>query len=138
MRGLIPELERARQAALQALEWLGRLNYPDYECDYEFVAVDAGAEYPFIGKRVISNRGLDISVRDYDGHFEERQVPHSNALHSRLKERGAYLCGPLAHRPAPPGRRRRRAGRLARIIGIGQQWAGDDGVGLAVMAPKKH
>ena len=96
MRELIAELERARQAAFEALEWMGRLNYPDYECDYEFVAVDAGGEYPFIGNRLISNRGLDISVRDYDGHFEERQVPHSNALHSRLKERGAYLCGPLA------------------------------------------
>ena len=55
-----------------------------------------GDEYPFIGDRLISNRGLDIAVRDYDSHFEEHQVPHSNALHSRLKHRGAYLCGPLA------------------------------------------
>ncbi|HEY2105021.1 MAG TPA: Ni/Fe hydrogenase subunit alpha [Candidatus Binataceae bacterium] len=93
---LIPALEKARQAALGALEWMGRLNYPDYQCDHEFVAVNAGGEYPFIGDRLISNRGLDISVRDYDRHFEERQVPHSNALHSRLSQRGAYLCGPLA------------------------------------------
>ena len=35
-------------------------------------------------------------MRDYDRHFEEHQIPHSNALHSRLKARGAYLCGPLA------------------------------------------
>jgi sulfhydrogenase subunit alpha len=96
LRELLPELERARQAELEALEWMGRLNYPDYECDYEFVAVDAGGEYPFIGNRLISNRGLDISVHDYDRHFEERQVPHSNALHSRLRQRGTYLCGPLA------------------------------------------
>jgi coenzyme F420-reducing hydrogenase alpha subunit len=96
LRELIPALEKARQAALGALEWMGRLNYPDYQCDHEFVAVNAGGEYPFIGDRLISNRGLDISVRDYDRHFEERQVPHSNALHSRLSQRGAYLCGPLA------------------------------------------
>ncbi len=93
---LIPELESAHQAAMQALQWLGRLNYPDYEGDYEFVAVDGGDRYPFIGTGLISNRGLNISARDYDAHFEESQVPHSNALHSRLRARGAYVCGPLA------------------------------------------
>ncbi len=96
LRELLAELQRARQSALDALEWLSRLNYPDFEYDYELVAVDAGDQYPFIGTRIISNRGLNISVRDYERHFQEHQVPHSNALHSRLKERGAYLCGPLA------------------------------------------
>ena len=96
LRDLIPELERARDGAFEALEWMARFPFPDYSCDYELVAVDAGHEYPFIGGRLISNRGLDIAVRDYDSHFEEHQVPHSNALHSRLKHRGAYLCGPLA------------------------------------------
>jgi sulfhydrogenase subunit alpha len=97
LRELIPELERARQAMLEALQWMGQLNYPDYECDYEFVAVDAGNQYPFIGDRLISSRGLNISVRDYDSHFEEHQVPHSNALHSKLSRGGGtYLCGPLA------------------------------------------
>jgi sulfhydrogenase subunit alpha len=96
MRELLPELDRARQAALEALQWLGRLDYPDYEHDYEFVAVDEGDRYPFIGDRIISNRGLNIAVRDYDSHFEETQVAHSNALHSRLRERGEYVCGPLA------------------------------------------
>jgi sulfhydrogenase subunit alpha len=96
LRELLPELERARQLALEALEWMARFSFPDYSGDYEFVAVDAGPEYPFIGERLISNRGLDISVHEYDSHFEEHQVRGSNALHSRLKKRGAYLCGPLA------------------------------------------
>ncbi|HKD69343.1 MAG TPA: Ni/Fe hydrogenase subunit alpha [Candidatus Binataceae bacterium] len=96
LRELITELERGRQSALEAIEWMGRLNYPDYECDYEFVAVDAGGEYPFIGNRIVSNQGLDIPVRDYERYFEEYQVQHSNALHSRLRQRGTYLCGPLA------------------------------------------
>jgi sulfhydrogenase subunit alpha len=93
---LVPELERARDAALEALQWMARFPFPDYECDYEFVAVDEGPRYPFIGGRLVSSGGLDIAVRDYDSHFEELQVPHSNALHSRLKQRGLYLCGPLA------------------------------------------
>ncbi len=96
LRELLPELQRAHQSALEALEWMARFTFPDYTGDYEFVAVDAGPHYPFIGDRLVSNRGLDISVRDYDRHFEEHQIPHSNALHSRLKARGAYQCGPLA------------------------------------------
>jgi len=46
--------------------------------------------------RLQSNKGLDIPVTEYEEHFQEEQVPHSNALHSRLKARGAYLVGPLA------------------------------------------
>ena len=40
--------------------------------------------------------GLDISPAEYDEHFEEEHVERSTALHSRLRERGTYLCGPLA------------------------------------------
>src|SRR5262249_16998794 len=96
LRGLLPDLEHARAGALEALERRARFPFPDYTFDYEFVAVDAGPQYPFIGDRLISSRGLDISVRDYDSHFEEHQIPHSNALHSRLKNGGNYLCGPMA------------------------------------------
>ena len=53
-------------------------------------------EYPINEGRIVSSRGLDIAARDYDAHFVEEQVPHSNALHSTLRGRGAYLCGPLA------------------------------------------
>jgi coenzyme F420-reducing hydrogenase alpha subunit len=44
----------------------------------------------------VSNRGLDIGPREYEDHFIEEHVPHSTALHSRLRERGSYLVGPLA------------------------------------------
>jgi coenzyme F420-reducing hydrogenase alpha subunit len=40
--------------------------------------------------------GLDLAVTEYDEHFVEEHVEWSNALHSRVIERGSYLCGPLA------------------------------------------
>ena len=46
--------------------------------------------------RIVSSDGLDIDVREYDEHFVEEHVEHSNALHSRLRERGAYCVGPMA------------------------------------------
>jgi hypothetical protein len=35
-------------------------------------------------------------VADYESHFVEQQVEHSNALHSLLRGSGSYLVGPLA------------------------------------------
>jgi sulfhydrogenase subunit alpha len=93
---LLPELRWGREAAAESLEWMARFPFPRLERDYEFVALRHPDEYPLCEGRLVSSAGLDIDVRDYDGHFEESQVPYSNALHSRVRGRGAYLCGPLA------------------------------------------
>jgi coenzyme F420-reducing hydrogenase alpha subunit len=45
---------------------------------------------------LVSSKGLDIAVSAYDAHFVEQHVAYTNALHSVLKERGAYFVGPLA------------------------------------------
>ena len=71
-------------------------HFPEFERDYEFVALRHPDEYPFNEGRIVSNRGLDIAIGDYDTEFEERHVAHSTALHSVMKRRGAYLVGPLA------------------------------------------
>ena len=46
--------------------------------------------------RLVSNRGLDIPVSEYEQHFVEEHVEWSNALHSHVIGRGNYLVGPLA------------------------------------------
>ncbi len=98
-RELVPlteQLKWARDAALETVRWTGTLEFPDYQQDYEFVALSHPDEYAITEGRLTSNKGLDIAVREYDEHFEEEHIPYSNALHSRLKARGAYLVGPLA------------------------------------------
>jgi sulfhydrogenase subunit alpha len=93
---LLPELDWAKDAMRESLEWMAILAFPAFERDYEFVALRHGTEYPMCEGRIVSSRGLEIAVRDYDAHFVEEQVPHSTALHSRLVGRGDYFCGPLA------------------------------------------
>lgn len=90
------ELKQARDFAVDLTRWVATLPYPDYERDYEFVALRHPDEYPFNEGRLVSNRGIDIDIADYDEEFEERHVAHSTALHSVVKKRGAYLVGPLA------------------------------------------
>jgi coenzyme F420-reducing hydrogenase alpha subunit len=93
---LVEKLERAREIALEAVRVTSGFEFPDYDQDYELVALSEPDEYPIDRGRIISNRGLDIAVSEYDDHFVEEHVPWSNALHSRVIERGSYLCGPLA------------------------------------------
>jgi coenzyme F420-reducing hydrogenase alpha subunit len=93
---LVEQLNWARDAALETVRWVAEFPFPDFEQDYEFVALSHPEEYPFNEGRILSNKGLDIAVREYDEHFAEEQVPYSNALHSVLKIRGAYFVGPMA------------------------------------------
>jgi coenzyme F420-reducing hydrogenase alpha subunit len=93
---LAEQLKWARDAALGTVRWTASFNFPDRERDYEFVALRHANEYPLNEGRIVSNRGLDIPPASYDDHFEEAHVARSTALHSRIKGRGTYLCGPLA------------------------------------------
>jgi coenzyme F420-reducing hydrogenase alpha subunit len=94
---LVPDLAWAREAAREAVRVAAGLDFPELEQDYEFVALDAGGEYPIDrGERLVSSRGLDIPISAFFEHVVEEHVEHSNALHARLLERGSYLVGPLA------------------------------------------
>ena len=93
---LIEPLERARDAALATIQWVSAFEFPAQERDYEFVALRHGAEYPMNEGRIVSSKGLDIAVDDYESHFVERQVPHSTALHSVRIDGGNYFVGPMA------------------------------------------
>jgi sulfhydrogenase subunit alpha len=93
---LVDTLERAREQALDTVRWVSTFDIPDFEQEYEFVALRHPSEYPFNEGRLVSNKGLDIAIRDYDEHFVEEHVARSNALHSVLKGRGAYFVGPMA------------------------------------------
>ena len=94
--GLAENLKWARDAALETVKWVAGFSFPEFSRDYEFVALRHPDEYPLNEGRLVSDKGLDIAVREYDQHFVEEQVKHSHALHSQLRERGAYFVGPLA------------------------------------------
>jgi len=93
---LAEALRLARDQAVETLRWTADFPFPEFSRDYEFVALRHPDEYPMNAGRIVSSAGLDIAAADYETEFIERQVPHSTALHSLLKERGAYLVGAMA------------------------------------------
>jgi sulfhydrogenase subunit alpha len=93
---LIEQLKWAREAALEMVQWTAQLPLPDFEQDYEFVALRHPHEYPFNEGRLVSNKWLDIDIAAFEDFFMEEHVAHSTALQAGLRERSNYFVGPLA------------------------------------------
>ena len=98
LEALRPELERCREEAIETVRWCAGLDFPELDRDYELVCLRSQreGEYPIDDGRIVSSRCIDIEPAGFDAIFEEQHVPHSTALHARVRERGSYLTGPLA------------------------------------------
>ena len=96
LRALLPELGWARDAALETVRMVSGFEFPDFERDYQFVALRHPTDYPITEGRIVSNRGLDVPVQAYDEHFVEEHVEHSTALHSHMADGSTYFVGPMA------------------------------------------
>ena len=100
LRALLPALTDAAAHAEELVRWTAGFTFPDLEHDHEFVSLRHPHEYPFNEGRLVSNRGLDVDVADFDRISRETQVAHSTALHSHLIDGPGgprrYHVGPLA------------------------------------------
>ena len=117
---LAESLRWAADAAEKTVRWVTELPFPDFDQDYEFGCLSNPGEYPMNEGRIISNRGLDIDVSEYEDHFEEEHVPYTNALHSVLKGRGSYFVGPMARYSQNFDHLTPRAKAGARAAGLGK------------------
>lgn len=94
-RALLQKLEAGLPEAEALLRWVASINIPTDEQSFISVALRHGDEYGMNEGRIVSDRGLDIAVHEFEQHFREQQAPHSTALHCHLHGE-PYLVGPLA------------------------------------------
>ncbi|MGB8361909.1 MAG: Ni/Fe hydrogenase subunit alpha [Acidimicrobiia bacterium] len=93
---LVDDLSWGLEHAVETVRWVSGFPFPEFEREYEFVALHSPDEYAIHQGRIVSNRGLDIMASQWPDVFEEEHVEWSNALHARIKSRGSYHVGPLA------------------------------------------
>jgi coenzyme F420-reducing hydrogenase alpha subunit len=95
---LVPDLQWGVDAAIEAVRWVAGFDFPGFDRDYDLVSLVHSDEYPMNeGAIGVSSGAATIPVQSYEHEFEERQVPHSTALHSvRKSTQAPYLVGPLA------------------------------------------
>jgi coenzyme F420-reducing hydrogenase alpha subunit len=96
LEALVPGLEESRDFMAVAAGFLSGLDFPDFEQNYEFVALRDPDRYAIEDGRLVSSSGLDIGPGEYEEHFSEQHVPHSTALQSRMSDGGTYFLGPMA------------------------------------------
>jgi sulfhydrogenase subunit alpha len=96
LHSLLDDLYWCSEAAEETVRFCAGLEFPPFEQDYEFVALRHPDEYPLCEGRLVSNKGLDIDISEFNDHFVEVHVAHSTSLHARLKLRDNYHVGPLA------------------------------------------
>lgn len=104
---LLPELEQGLQDAMALLQWCTQLQLPEPEYGghnaqenapkqrFNYVALDESEQYPLMGRTLLSSRGQQIPIQEFEQYFVEKQVPHSTALHCYLDSE-PYFVGPLA------------------------------------------
>ncbi len=97
IRALLDELRWGIQASIDLAKVFGTFDFPDYTYDYTCVSMRHPTEYAIDEGRIVTNRGLDIEIRQFLDHFDERHVAHSNALHGVMRDgSGPYMVGPNA------------------------------------------
>ncbi len=96
IHGLVAQLEWARQASIETAQWAATLSYPEFEQEYEFVALNRIDEYAIYDGYIASSTGKRIDPVDFEKYYIESHVAHSNALHSHTAKDGTYFVGPLA------------------------------------------
>ena len=120
LQSMVENLKWARDAALDMVRFVAKLDFPDNERDYEFVSLRHDKEYPLNEGRVVSSKGIDIPVEEYDQHFKETHVEHSTALQSHIVGRGPYFVGPLARYSLNFDKLTPTAQQAAREAGLGK------------------
>jgi coenzyme F420-reducing hydrogenase alpha subunit len=97
LKEILPDLEWGLEAAVETCAIVAAFDFPNFEVDYECVALKHTDEYPMNAGRIVSTSGRDVAVEDYEENFQERHLPQSTALHSvMLPDQTPYLVGPLA------------------------------------------
>jgi sulfhydrogenase subunit alpha len=96
IKEMIPELEWARHAALETVQFAAGLVYPEFEMEYEFVAISQADEYAIYDGEVHSSRRGQIALEGFERTYIETHVEHSTALHSHAMDGKSYFVGPLA------------------------------------------
>ncbi len=121
LRALTEDLKWGLGAAVEVAQWVATFEFPDFEPNYEMVALVHPEEYPMNAGRIGSTAGLDIAASEFEQHFDERQVAHSTALQAvKIPQETAYLVGPNARVSLNRAQLSPSARQLSEDVGI--QW----------------
>ncbi len=93
---VLEQLRSIRDDADQVVHDVAAFQFPDFHAPCEHVALDRAEQYAINEGRIVSDRGLDISMDEYEAHFQETEVPYAFAKQSTIAGRGIFRVGALS------------------------------------------
>lgn len=121
LKEMLPKLKWALEASIETVQWTSTFKFPEFDQDYEFVSLSHPDEYPITEGNLISNKGLNIKVEEFEQHFTEEHVEHANALHCIHNGFGSYYVGPLARYNLNFEKLTTKAKKAAKQAGLGSK-----------------
>ncbi|HEY5789394.1 MAG TPA: Ni/Fe hydrogenase subunit alpha [Gammaproteobacteria bacterium] len=118
LAAFVDDLAWGLEAAEQTVRDLAKLEFPEFEQDYHFLALRHPDEYAITEGRLVSNKGVDVSIPEYDTILTEHHVAHSNSLQSEFLEGQRAHLGPLARLKINHDRLTPRALQAAEAAGL--------------------
>jgi sulfhydrogenase subunit alpha len=118
IKGLEEDIKWALDASIETTHWAKTLDFPDFEQDYEYIALSRTDEYAIYDGGVLSSTGHQLPVSNFEQAYLETHVRHSNALHSHTKTGNPYFVGPLARLNLNFEQLRPAAKKVSREIGL--------------------
>ena len=116
---LRPQIALALDQAIATVTMAAGFEFPDFEQDYEYVALTTPTDYPIEAGSFVTSSGRAFAVPDFDQWVTEEHVEHSNALHASLRDVGPYVVGPLARYSLNHDRLSPTARQAADAAGLG-------------------
>ncbi len=89
-------IEKVLPMARETAHLIGRLPYPDFKVDTEFISLRHQHEYAINEGVFTSSKGGSWSIDEYQEQFIEEQVDYAMAKKCLLKGRGPFMVGALA------------------------------------------
>ncbi|MFC1563576.1 Ni/Fe hydrogenase subunit alpha [candidate division KSB1 bacterium] len=90
------KLKKGRDKAYETVQWLSGLDFPGLEQDYEYVCLSHPDEYALCEGNIISSKGVNIPIDEYEQNFIESHVPYSTSLQSKIDDKRTFFVGPMA------------------------------------------
>ncbi len=119
LEALTEDLKWGLEAAIETVKLVATFPFPDFEQDYEFVALRHPSEHAIHEGRLVSNKGMAAPISEYDDNLIEEHVEHSTALHTHVKGRSACFLGPMARYALNYGKLSKLAKEMAKSAGLG-------------------
>ncbi len=117
---LVDELKWGLETAIATVKLVSTFDFPDFEQDYEFVALKHPNEYAIAEGNLISNKGFNVPISQYDDYLIEEHVEHSTALHTHIQGRDGCFLGPMARYAHNFKQLTPTAKQLAKEAGLGK------------------